>query len=413
MASWAGTARVETPEVVRPRRRPAARSGAPRSRPFGGVVWIVVLAVLLAGVVAVNVAVLQLNLRLDELSRERVQLRADTNRLSSQLSSASANARIESQARTKLGLVRADPALTEHVQLVPAVSERSLQPPHPPSPRSLRARLRRHPRQGDLAAGRPGLDARADRGAPARADDGDPGRARHDLRPDGRAARDRRAGDHRVRRPAARQESEAGRARSGAGARRRLGDALSAARRPDAALRLREAEGRSCEGGRAGEAEAGRPRLLRRGAALLPAAGRRRARARLRRRRQRRARGARALARQATDRQAGEPDDRHRSRRAASSTSISTKPERAGHDVFLTIDHGIQANAESVLRETVKQLGRESRQRDRPRPAHRRRARDGRRARLRRQPLRVRAGRPSAQPCRSPTSTSPAPRSRW
>ena len=88
-------------------------------RPFGGVVWIVVLAVLLAGIVAVNVAVLQLNVRLDELGRERVQLRADTNRLSSQLSSASANARIESEARTKLGLVRADPELTFHVQLAP------------------------------------------------------------------------------------------------------------------------------------------------------------------------------------------------------------------------------------------------------------------------------------------------------
>jgi cell division protein FtsL len=82
-------------------------------------VWIIVLAVLLAGIVAVNVAVLQLNVRLDELGRERVQLRADTNRLSSQLSSASANARIESQARTKLGLVRADPELTFHVQLAP------------------------------------------------------------------------------------------------------------------------------------------------------------------------------------------------------------------------------------------------------------------------------------------------------
>ena len=36
---------------------------------------------------------------------------------------------------------------------------------------------------------------------------------------------------------------------------------------------------------------------------------------------------------------------------------IATKPERAGHDVFLTIDHRIQANAESVLRETVKRWG--------------------------------------------------------
>lgn len=118
MASWAGTARVETPQVARSRRRPVARV-APKPRPFGGVVWIVVLAVLLAGVVAVNVAVLQLNVRLDELGRERIQLRADTNRLSSQLSSASANARIESQARTRLGLVQADPNLTQQLTLAP------------------------------------------------------------------------------------------------------------------------------------------------------------------------------------------------------------------------------------------------------------------------------------------------------
>ena len=120
MASWSGTARVETPQVAQPRRRRAAVArAAPRPRPFGGVVWIVLVAMLLAGVVAVNVAVLQLNVQLDELGRERIQLRADTNRLSSQLSSESANARIESQARTKLGLVRADPTLTEHVQLAP------------------------------------------------------------------------------------------------------------------------------------------------------------------------------------------------------------------------------------------------------------------------------------------------------
>jgi cell division protein FtsL len=120
MASWAGAERVETPRVARPRKRQAARTAVrAKVRPFGGVVWIVVLAVLLAGIVAVNVAVLQLNVRLDELGRERVQLRADTNRLSSQLSSASANAQIESEARTKLGLVRADPELTFHVQLAP------------------------------------------------------------------------------------------------------------------------------------------------------------------------------------------------------------------------------------------------------------------------------------------------------
>ena len=121
MASWAGAERVEAPRIARPRKRPVTRTAVrAKVRPFGGVVWIVVLALLLAGIVAVNVAVLQLNVRLDELGRERVQLRADTNRLSSQLSSASANARIESEARLKLGLVRADPELTFHVQLAPS-----------------------------------------------------------------------------------------------------------------------------------------------------------------------------------------------------------------------------------------------------------------------------------------------------
>jgi len=122
MASWAGTARVETPTVTRQRPRTKPRTAPKRrarTRPFGGVVWIVLLAVLLAGVVAVNVAVLQLNVRLDELGRERIELQGETKRLSSQLSSASATARIESQAKSKLGLVQADPELTHHVQLPP------------------------------------------------------------------------------------------------------------------------------------------------------------------------------------------------------------------------------------------------------------------------------------------------------
>ena len=102
------------------RRRPAAAPIA-RARTFGGVLWIVVLAALLAGVVAVNVAVLQLNVRLDDLGRERVQLRADNDRLSSELSRAGADARIASQARNKLGL---EPAETpEFLDLAPTANE--------------------------------------------------------------------------------------------------------------------------------------------------------------------------------------------------------------------------------------------------------------------------------------------------
>lgn len=103
MASWA------EPAVEAPAARPRLVTG--------GVLWIVALGVLLAGVVAVNVTVLRLNMSLDRLSRERMQLRAENARLSSQLSSASAAARIEREARRKLGLQPADPATTAYVDL--------------------------------------------------------------------------------------------------------------------------------------------------------------------------------------------------------------------------------------------------------------------------------------------------------
>jgi len=119
MAAVGGTARAQPAALPRQRpRRPAARPVA-RARAFSGVVWIVLFGALLAGVVAVNVAVLQLNVRLDELGRERVQLRDDNARLRSQLSSASAAARIETQARTRLGLVPADPSTTAYLDLAP------------------------------------------------------------------------------------------------------------------------------------------------------------------------------------------------------------------------------------------------------------------------------------------------------
>ena len=82
-----------------------------------GVLWIAGLAVLLAGVVAVNVAVLQLNVRLDEYGRERVQLRDDNARLRAQLSSTGASARIGARATVELGLVEADSGTTAYVRL--------------------------------------------------------------------------------------------------------------------------------------------------------------------------------------------------------------------------------------------------------------------------------------------------------
>lgn len=83
----------------------------------GSVVWICLVAVLLTGVVAVNVAVLRLNVRLDELARERAKLRADSAALQSELASAAASLRIEQLAQSRLGLVPADAEHTTYVTL--------------------------------------------------------------------------------------------------------------------------------------------------------------------------------------------------------------------------------------------------------------------------------------------------------
>jgi hypothetical protein len=103
MASWAPAAadEVAAPAVRRP---PRPRAHARRLPVAGGALWIVVAAVLLAGVVALNVAVLRLNLRLDDLGRQRVKLTAENTALSSQLSSAADSLKIEAQAQKLLHL---------------------------------------------------------------------------------------------------------------------------------------------------------------------------------------------------------------------------------------------------------------------------------------------------------------------
>jgi cell division protein FtsB len=90
-----------------------------RSRLTGGVIWIGVLAILLAGVVALNVAVLRLNMRYDKLGRTKVDLTAQNADLQSRLSSGAAMQKIQQQARSQLGLVAANPDSTKYIQLSP------------------------------------------------------------------------------------------------------------------------------------------------------------------------------------------------------------------------------------------------------------------------------------------------------
>jgi cell division protein FtsL len=78
-----------------------------------------VVAILLAGVVALNVAVLRLNVQLDKLDAQRARLRAERQAVASQLSMTAASPRIQQLALTRFGLVPADPAETTYVRLRP------------------------------------------------------------------------------------------------------------------------------------------------------------------------------------------------------------------------------------------------------------------------------------------------------
>jgi cell division protein FtsL len=114
VATWAAEAERPQPPALS---RPAPRAVPRERRVAGGVVWIGIIAALLAGVVAMNVAVLRLNMTLDRLGRDRAQLRADTAALQSQLSSAAATGRIETMAIKRLGYVPATPDQTTYVHL--------------------------------------------------------------------------------------------------------------------------------------------------------------------------------------------------------------------------------------------------------------------------------------------------------
>jgi len=121
VAAVAPHARVEAPAVpvTTPRPRPRPRRQAERRpRVANGVVWIVVIAALLVGVVFMNVAVLRLNIKLDQLGRDRTQLQADNAALASELSSAQAAARVQAQARVA-GLGQALASQTTYLNLRP------------------------------------------------------------------------------------------------------------------------------------------------------------------------------------------------------------------------------------------------------------------------------------------------------
>jgi cell division protein FtsL len=105
-----------TPPHVTPRSRIRPRR---RSTPLvaGGVAWIVLVAALLAGIVALNVAALRLNLEAQRLEDRKQELRAQNAAVASELSSLATAGRIEAAATEKLGLVA--PVETTYVRVRP------------------------------------------------------------------------------------------------------------------------------------------------------------------------------------------------------------------------------------------------------------------------------------------------------
>ena len=100
-----------------PRPRPRTRSRARKqARARGGILWIAIGGILLAGVVFVNVAVLQLNLRLDSANADRSKLLAENAALQTEYSRLVSSPRVTAAA-SKQGLVYKDPSQYGYVDL--------------------------------------------------------------------------------------------------------------------------------------------------------------------------------------------------------------------------------------------------------------------------------------------------------
>ena len=122
---WFAHAEIAEPVSAPRRRRPPAQRPAAsvrsRRKPVqrrvrAHIVWMILFALLLAGVVAVNVAVLRAHVAVSQLDQQREKLEARNQALQSELSAAGSAPRIERAAR-RLGLVQASAANTSYLNM--------------------------------------------------------------------------------------------------------------------------------------------------------------------------------------------------------------------------------------------------------------------------------------------------------
>jgi cell division protein FtsL len=102
--------------VARPRPRARSRKRS-KARARGGILWIAISGILLAGVVFVNVAVLQLNLRLDSANADRAKLLAGNADLQAEYSQLVSSPRVTAAALKQYGLTYQDPTEYGHINL--------------------------------------------------------------------------------------------------------------------------------------------------------------------------------------------------------------------------------------------------------------------------------------------------------
>ena len=98
--------RSESRRQQRPVKAVRSRRRSKQRRVRAPIVWMILFALLLSGVVAVNVAVLRAHVTVSRLDQERAKLQARNAALASELSAASSAPRVERAAR-RLGLVQA------------------------------------------------------------------------------------------------------------------------------------------------------------------------------------------------------------------------------------------------------------------------------------------------------------------
>ena len=127
---WFAQAEVSEPLPARRKPRRPAQRPAPRRparavrskrrfaqrRVRGHIVWMILFALLLSGVVAVNVAVLRAHLAVSRLDDQRARLEARNQALASEVSAANSAPRIETAAR-RLGLIQAQAGSTSYLDL--------------------------------------------------------------------------------------------------------------------------------------------------------------------------------------------------------------------------------------------------------------------------------------------------------